>query len=275
VLASRGHGVVLLEATGFLGGQVALAARATWRRDLIGITDWLAAEVELLGVEIRFNTLADEATVLAESPGIVIIATGGLPDTGDVAGDAEICSSWDVLAAPETFKSEVLLYDSVGAAPAAACASVLSAQRTTLEFATHHRSLMQNVMKLDQPKYLSHLYRGGVKMTTDHRLISATRCDQRTRVKLRNELTGFCVERIVDTVIVENGSLPNDALWLGLRAQSFNQGVTDVDALAANTPQNLNTNPSGSFKLYRVGDAISSRDIHTAIYDSLRLCKDL
>ena len=94
-------------------------------------------------------------------------------------------------------------------------------------------------------------------------------------MKLRNELTGSCVERIVDTVIVENGSLPNDAIWLGLRPQSVNYGVTDVDALAANMPQNLNTNPSGSFRLYRVGDAISSRDIHTAIYDSLRLCKDL
>jgi len=275
VLASRGHSVVLLEATGRLGGQVALAARATWRRDLIGITDWLAAEVKLLGVEVRFNTLADEAMVLAESPGIVIIATGGVPDTDDVAGDAKIWSTWDVLAAPETFTSKVLLYDSIGAAPAAACASVLIAKKTTLEFVTHHRSLIQNVMKLDQPKYLSLLYRSGVTMTTDHRLISATRCNERTHVKLRNELTGSCVERIVDTVIVENGSLPNDAIWLGLRPQSVNYGVTDVDALAANMPQNLSTNPSGSFRLYRVGDAISSRDIHTAIYDSLRLCKDL
>jgi hypothetical protein len=26
--------------------------------------------------------------------------------------------------------------------------------------------------------------------------------------------------------------------------------------------------------LYRVGDCVSARDIHAAIYDSLRLCKD-
>lgn len=275
VLALRGHEVLLLEATGQLGGQIALAARANWRRDLIGITDWLTSEIELLGVEVRFNTLADEVTVLAEHPEIVIIATGGIPDTEGVAGDAKIYSTWDILSAQENFTSKVLLYDGVGTAPGAACASVLSAQGVTLEFATHHRSLMQNVMKLDQPKYLSHLYRSGVTMTTDHRLISATRCNQRTRVKLRNELTGFCVERIVDTLIVENGSQPNDAIWLGLRPQSVNHGVTDVDALAANIPQNLSINPSGNFRLYRVGDAISSRDIHTAIYDSLRLCKDL
>lgn len=34
----RGHDVVLLEAAGELGGQLLLAARATWRRDLAGIT---------------------------------------------------------------------------------------------------------------------------------------------------------------------------------------------------------------------------------------------
>jgi hypothetical protein len=35
------------------------------------------------------------------------------------------------------------------------------------------------------------------------------------------------------------------------------------------------TNPEGRFQRFRVGDAIASRNIHAAIYDSLRLCKDL
>ncbi len=33
-------------------------------------------------------------------------------------------------------------------------------------------------------------------------------------------------------------------------------------------------NPDGRFQLFRVGDAVASRNIHAAIYDSLRLCKD-
>ncbi len=28
----------------------------------------------------------------------------------------------------------------------------------------------------------------------------------------------------------------------------------------------------GRFQLYRVGDAVSSRNIHAAVYDALRLC---
>ena len=40
-------------------------------------------------------------------------------------------------------------------------------------------------------------------------------------------------------------------------------------------PAELTTNPDGTYLLYRVGDAVSSRNIHAAIYDSLRLCKSL
>ena len=55
--------------------------RATWRRDLIAIVDWRAAELERLGVEVRLNSYAEADDVLREQPDAVIIATGGVPDT--------------------------------------------------------------------------------------------------------------------------------------------------------------------------------------------------
>ena len=33
-------------------------------------------------------------------------------------------------------------------------------------------------------------------------------------------------------------------------------------------------NPDGGFRLFRVGDAVASRNIHAAVYDALRLMKD-
>ena len=45
VCAERGHKVVLFEAGSQLGGQVRLAQRATWRRDLGNVADWLVAQV--------------------------------------------------------------------------------------------------------------------------------------------------------------------------------------------------------------------------------------
>jgi hypothetical protein len=38
-------------------------------------------------------------------------------------------------------------------------------------------------------------------------------------------------------------------------------------------PQSKVNNPDGRFQLFRVGDAVASRNIRAAIYDSLRLCK--
>ena len=43
----------------------------------------------------------------------------------------------------------------------------------------------------------------------------------------------------------------------------------------AGRPQGIDANPAGRYQLFRVGDAVASRNIHAAIYDSLRLCKDL
>jgi len=34
-------------------------------------------------------------------------------------------------------------------------------------------------------------------------------------------------------------------------------------------------NPEGAFALYRIGDAVSARNTHAAIYDALRLMKDI
>ena len=40
-------------------------------------------------------------------------------------------------------------------------------------------------------------------------------------------------------------------------------------------PQSLVRNPEGTYQLFRIGDAVSSRNVHAAVYDALRLVKDL
>jgi hypothetical protein len=48
-----------------------------------------------------------------------------------------------------------------------------------------------------------------------------------------------------------------------------------VHTLIEGIPQQLEPNADGKFKLFRIGDAVSSRNIHPAIYDALRLMKDI
>ena len=49
----------------------------------------------------------------------------------------------------------------------------------------------------------------------------------------------------------------------------------DYPALIAGKPQKLNRNKIATFQLFRIGDAVSARNTHAAIYDALRLLKDI
>jgi N-methyl-L-proline demethylase len=45
--------------------------------------------------------------------------------------------------------------------------------------------------------------------------------------------------------------------------------------LIAGYPQDSTSNPAGKYQLFRIGDAVAARNTHAAIYDALRLVKDL
>ena len=89
---------------------------------------------------------------------------------------------------------------------------------------------------------------------------------------LSNDYDKSETERRTDQVIAEHGTLPAAEAYFSLKEQSSNRGEVDIDALIANRPQSLVRNRDGRFQLFRVGDAVSSRNIHAALYDSLRLC---
>ena len=76
-------------------------------------------------------------------------------------------------------------------------------------------------------------------------------------------------------MIVEHGTLPADELYFALKPSSRNLGAIDYNALRAGEPQAVESNPDSSFQLFRIGDAVASRNIHAAIYDALRLAKDI
>ena len=82
------------------GGQVALAATSERRRDLIGIIDWRVAECRRLGVKMRRNHYVDQ--VITDRLDVIVVATGGVPNTSvGVPGDLAI-DSWDLWRAPRS-----------------------------------------------------------------------------------------------------------------------------------------------------------------------------
>ena len=275
VSALRGHEVVVFEAASEPGGQIVLAAKATWRKDLLGIAQWLASEAEHLGVTMHLNRYAEAEDVLAERPDVVVVATGGVPNVEWVEGAEHVVSVWDVLGGQVEPGAEVLVFDDHGDHQGPSVVDFLAARGSAVELATPDRMTAHEIGATNFPVYLRSFYSMGVKLTPDHRLRSVEREGNRLRAVLRNEYSDAEEARVVDQVVVEHGTLPAAEVFHELAPRARNGGTLDVDALIAGRAQEVATNPEGEFMLFRVGDAVASRNIHAAIYDSLRLCKEL
>src|SRR5690606_888631 len=274
--AERGHSVVVFEAAPHAGGQVRLAARTRRRSELIGIIDWRLQQCERLGVDIRFSTVAEPADLLAECPDVVIIATGGLPNTACIEdGEDLVVSSWDILSGDVKPGEDVLLFDDNGAHPGMQAAEVIAEAGSRLEIISPERFFAPEIGGLNHVPYARTFQRHGVRITINTRVGRVSRAGNKLAVTLWSDYTESAYdERLVDQVVVEHGTLPLDDLYFSLKEQSVNRGAVDYPALIAGRPQEIAANPDGAFRLYRIGDAVSSRNIHAAVYDALRLCKD-
>lgn len=275
VSAARGHKVTLFEASSKLGGQMQIAALAGWRRDLLGIVDWYAQQLDELKVDIRWNTVASLADVEAEKPDVVIVATGGTPDTEITPGGNLAISVWDALTGP-ALSGDILVYDDNGQPSAPSCADHLaSTPGAKVEYVTPDRAAAMDMGTQNFSIFLRNFYRKGVTLTPDSRLKEIARSGNKLKVTFSNEYGGPDIERTVDHVVVEHGTIPVDDVFRECRSRSRNDGVLDQEALLRGVPQTGSVNPDGTYMLFRVGDAVASRNVHAAIYDSLRLCKDL
>jgi 2,4-dienoyl-CoA reductase-like NADH-dependent reductase (Old Yellow Enzyme family) len=275
VAASRGHSVVLYEAGTALGGQLNLASKGTWRRDLSGIVDWLAGQIEALGVETRLNTVADADEVTAEKPDVVVIATGGLPVVGHFEGADLATTVWDVLAGQVEPGDEILLIDEAGGHGGLCCAQFAAAKGSAVEMVSPDRAHGLEVGAVNLGAHMGEIYRLGVTLTVDRRLAAVRASGNKLVAVLENTYRDIVEERVVDQVVGDYGTVPNDDLYLALKPRSRNLGEMDLDALADYGPQAIDNNPDGEFFLYRIGDAWASRNVHAAMFDAMRVCKDI
>ncbi|NBS00551.1 MAG: FAD-dependent oxidoreductase [Rhizobiales bacterium] len=274
ISAERGHDVVLFEATDRLGGQIILGSRASWRKDLIGIVDWRRDQIERKNVRIVMNTYADRRIVLAENPDVVIIASGGMPNIGWIDGFEHCVNVWDFIATPIPRGDDVIVYDGTGRHPAPQAAEAARMAGRNVSLFSIDGSIAQELSYAERIIWKKKMYSLGVSMQFDHELVHLRQKGNRTCAVFRNMATQELVEREADHIVVEHGTEPLDELYLELRGESVNDGVTDLHRLVA-VEQQLQPPTMAGFELYRVGDAVASRNIHSAILDSLRLCSAL
>ncbi len=79
IAAIRGHVVTLMERTSRLGGAVVPASAPSFKGEMMSLVHYLSKELSTLGVDVRLNTAAEPASILAFKPDAVILATGASP----------------------------------------------------------------------------------------------------------------------------------------------------------------------------------------------------
>ncbi len=272
VAGERGHSVVVFEAAAQPGGQVLLTARSVRRREMIGIIDWRIAQCARHGVEFHFNTFAEASDILSEKPDVVVVATGGLP-TRDVLreGNDLVVTAWDILSGDVKPGANVLLFDDAGDHVAMQAAQMLADSGAKVEVMTPDRTFAPDVMGMNLVPYVRAMQARDVTFTVMWRLLAAERAGNRLRAVIGTDYGSQTRTADYDQIVVNHGTQPLADIYFDLKPLSANLGALDHEALVAGHPQ-----PAGAgFALYRIGDAVAARNTHAAIYDALRLVRQV
>ncbi|UWQ54057.1 NADH:flavin oxidoreductase [Leisingera caerulea] len=278
VAAERGHDVTVFEAAAEPGGQVRLTAQNPRRAEMIGIIDWRMGQCAARDVAFRFNTWAEAEDVMALDPDVVIVATGGIPNMMLFETGADLphaVSSWDIISGDVKPAGHVLIYDESGDHPGLMAAETAAAAGARVEMMTPDRTFAPDIMGMNLVPYMRVLQVKDVSFTVARRLLGITRSGNRLTAAIGTDYSGHVYHAEYDQVVVNYGTLPLDDLYFALKEHATNRGEVDHGALIAGRPQAVAANPDGRFQLFRIGDAVSARNTHAAIYDALRLMKDI
>ncbi|WP_300441676.1 NADH:flavin oxidoreductase [uncultured Mameliella sp.] len=278
VAAERGHDVTVLEAQPDPGGQVRLTAQNPRRREMISIIDWRMAQCAARDVAFHFNTWAEAEDVTALNPDVVIVATGGMPNTELFESGKEqdlVASAWDIIAGDVKPGQNVLIYDESGDHPGLMAAEVAANAGATVEVMTPDRTFAPDIMAMNLVPYMRALQDKDVTFTVTRRLLDVLRDGNELKAVIGTDYSDLRTEKRYDQVVVNYGTLPMDELYFDLKPLSSNGGAVDYDALIDGQTQTVTRGPADGFQLFRIGDAVSARNTHAAIYDALRLVKDI
>ena len=184
VAAERGHRVEIVEAAPRIGGQFRLAGLQPRRGQILELMDWYERQFDKLGVSLRLNTFLGTEEIAAHAAGVVVIATGSLPDeTGFqrwVPGDAtlpgiELGGVWSpeaVLRRETGLGDAVVVYDEGGNWRGVGTAWALAEQGKQVAIITPDAFVGKEIARTaaDGParRRMGAL---GVRMLTEHRLV--------------------------------------------------------------------------------------------------------
>ena len=279
IAAERGHEVIVFEAAPDPGGQIRLCAKSARRKDMMGIIDWRMQQCIKKNVKFNFNIIAEVQDVINENPDTIIIATGGMPNLElfETKKDLDnVFTSWDIISGDVKLAENILIYDEAGDHTAMQSAEIAIEKGSTVEFMTPDRLISSEIMGMNLTPYLKNLQNKKITYSIAKRLIDVSIKGNKLNATIGSDYDeNFKNNSIYDQIFLNYGVKPLDELYFNLVSFSKNEGEVNYTKFIKGEIQNIIKNKNNKFNLYRIGDAVSSRNIHAAIYDALRLVINL
>ena len=278
VSAERGHQVVVFEAAERPGGQILLAARHQRRRELIGIVDWRVAQLEQLGVAIRTSRPMPEPRKSRPRRRMSFssrLAACRTPIVLESGADL-VVSTWDVASGQVAAAERVLVFDDNGNHPAMQAAEMLAERGAEVELVTPERMLAPEIGGLNHAAYARVFQRRGRE---DHGQHPPALGPPRRPMRSSPSSAAIMGRACSSGGWTRWSSSTARCQWTNCitrcgRVRSISARWTTPPCWPG-APRTIVRNPAGRYRLFRIGDAIASRNIHAAIFDALRLAKDL
>lgn len=243
VAAIRGHQVVLYEREAQLGGQLVPAAVPPGKDRITPFTQYLAKQLEKLGVQIRLGVEAMPGTLVQDKAEAVIVATGAKMDTPKLEGinRANVVQAIDVLIGKVKTGDKVIVIG--GGLVGCETALWLAGQGKKVTVVEVLPNLATRVSPgirrplLDELRAHTEVLVGvQCEGITDKGLTLTTTQKERRTIE-------------ADTIVLAVGATPNNRL-----AQELQGKVPEV---------------------YQAGDAMEPRQIADAVYDGWRIAREL
>ena len=257
VAALRGHVVTLVEASPDLGGLINLARKAPKLHGVGDVSQWLEQEVYRLGVEVRLNSFVDASDIRDENIDMVIVATGADPRMDGLYYDRpgeriagvdrpHVMSSVDVmLEGPRPGTRSAVVSDMTGHFETAAVCETLLSQGIAVTLVTPLLQPMPYIATTfrDVPT-LERMYGyGGFEALSRHRVVEIL---DDSCIVVANE--GTATREIkADIVVLISPNEPRQSLYHDLQGEGLD--------------------------VHMIGDALTPRDIQSAITDGHRLMR--
>ncbi len=256
--AQRGHRVTLQERQPRTGGQVAAAASVPSRAEFLDVVRNLAAECQRYGVEVRTSVQATAESLRADSPDVVVLATGAIPQPPYWAGGhPRVVDVRDVLEGRAEPAGQLVVVDDLGFHQATSVAELLADRGCAVEIITAGMVVGQDLgITLDMETFNVRAHAKGIRQATDLVVMGAAAADGEpdsgsgsgsggVMLTLLHHPTGESAQRHCDWVVCAVHQAPDDALWQQLRAEPF--------------------------EVHRIGDCVTPRRAHAAVIEGHRV----